>query len=294
MITSWPGSSARRQQSPRPYHLVCSPDHARHRATVRQRYGRRSRTSSGALADARYTPPPRSTRRWGAWARAGRCRPGARFRRAYRERSHTQPSVEGTVALGTETAKPGPARLARAGLGEGGGLLVSGNLGLIYLRTGERLTLEADRETAPATAGHPQGPSWIGFVMVPLARAGHIVIGGRRRRRSRRQRRGRGSARPLRRDGGRASCVVTIAFPTARTILVNSMYDPDTTRWLRSRSSWAHTAVSAGRRPTRSAVVPSGWSDPASPIVGVEAMHVELRDWIARSRGARDDRGQAG
>ncbi len=42
------------------------------------------------------------------------------------------------------------------------------------------------------------------------------------------------------------------------------------------------------------AVVPSEWSEPARPIVGVEAMHGELRDWIARSRSLRDDHDQDG
>jgi hypothetical protein len=34
------------------------------------------------------------------------------------------------------------------------------------------------------------------------------------------------------------------------------------------------------------AVVPVGWSEPADPIVGVEAMHEALRDWLTESQQA--------
>jgi hypothetical protein len=33
------------------------------------------------------------------------------------------------------------------------------------------------------------------------------------------------------------------------------------------------------------AVVPSEWPEPAAPIVGVEAMHAALRDWLAQLGG---------
>ena len=31
------------------------------------------------------------------------------------------------------------------------------------------------------------------------------------------------------------------------------------------------------------ALVPSAWSEPVAPIVGVEAMHLRLRGWMAES-----------
>jgi hypothetical protein len=32
------------------------------------------------------------------------------------------------------------------------------------------------------------------------------------------------------------------------------------------------------------AVIPSDWTEPTTPIVGVEAMHERLRDWLSESQ----------
>jgi hypothetical protein len=37
------------------------------------------------------------------------------------------------------------------------------------------------------------------------------------------------------------------------------------------------------------AVVPADWSEPAEPIVGVEAMHEVLRDWLAQLQRGADE-----
>jgi hypothetical protein len=72
------------------------------------------------------------------------------------------------------------------------------------------------------------------------------------------------------------------------------MYDPDANEVAPFEEFMGSHGGLGGPQTRPFAVVPSEWIEPARPIVGVETMHGELRDWIAASRSPGDDRGQAG
>jgi hypothetical protein len=193
-------------------------------------------------------------------------------------------SVEGTVALG-----PNREALAERSAADGSGeaeeeavVMVSGSLGLIYLPvSSERLTLEQISESHPdlldALATHPG----IGFVMVRSEEHGAIVIGGAGRRRL--------SDDDVEGEDPLAAFDPTAAdhlrrhdrFPHCPDILVNGVYDPDTGEVAPFEEFMGSHGGLGGPQTHPFAVVPAGWSDPADPIVGVEAMHEALRDWLA-------------
>jgi len=166
-------------------------------------------------------------------------------------------------------------------------VLVSGPLGLIYLpHSPERLTLEQIAEAHPklldTLAAHPG----VGFVMVRSQKQGTLVIGA-------------GGHRRLSDDGVEGEDPLahfdpTVAdhlrrhdsFPHCPDILVNSMYDPHSDEVAPFEEFMGSHGGLGGPQTKPFAVVPVVWSEPANPIVGVEAMHEALRDWLAESQQA--------
>ena len=73
-------------------------------------------------------------------------------------------------------------------------------------------------------------------------------------------------------------------FPHCPDLLVNSMYDPHTDEVAPFEEFMGSHGGLGGPQMKPFAVVPADWSDPAGPIVGAQAMHETLRDWLARSR----------
>ncbi len=164
-------------------------------------------------------------------------------------------------------------------------VMVSGGLALIYLPLiPERLTLERIAETHPrlvdTLAAHPG----IGFVMVRSREHGTLVIGGAGRR-------GLSDDR-VEGEDPLAHFDPTAAdhlrrhdrFPHCPDILVNSMYDPGTDEVAPFEEFMGSHGGLGGPQTRPFAVVPAGWSEPPAPIVGVEAMHEALRDWLAQTR----------
>lgn len=200
-------------------------------------------------------------------------------------------SVDGTVALG-----PNREALAqRDGLGRDAKdeaiVMASGGLGLIYLPLSpERLTLEQIAEAHPrlldALTAHPG----IGFVMVRSQTQGAVVMGAAGRRRL--------SDDAVEGEDPLAHFDATTAdhlrrhdrFPHCPDILVNSMYDPDANEVAPFEEFMGSHGGLGGPQTKPFAVVPAEWSVPASAIVGVEAMHETLRDWLAESRVRAEER----
>jgi uncharacterized membrane protein YvlD (DUF360 family) len=277
-------------QSPRPYHLVVLSDHGQTQgAPFAQRYGETlQELVRGALAQGAVYAPAAIDEAWGdigAVLADARQEPGIGGRalaRATRSRS-----VQGTIALGPNRealAQHGaPERTARE---EQAVVLASGCLGLIYLLLGkERLTAEQIAESHPrlldTLAAHPG----IGFVMVRSQAQGAIVIGGAGRRRL--QDDAVEGEDPL-------ACFDPTAadhlrrhdsFPHCPDILVNSMYDPDANEVAPFEEFMGSHGGLGGPQTRPFAVVPATWSEPGAPIVGVEAMHHALRDWLAQTQG---------
>jgi Type I phosphodiesterase / nucleotide pyrophosphatase len=274
-------------QSPRPYQLVVLSDHGQTQGRpFRQRYGETlEEVVRGGLEHGDVHAPPAVEEAWGdvgAVLADARQEPGVGGRmlaRATRSRS-----VEGTVALG-------PNREALAGRGVTGlqgaqeaVVLVSGNLGLVYLTLGaERLTLEQINEAHPrlvdALTAHPG----VGFVML-RSRDGPIVLGA-------------GGCRRLADDSVEGEDPLapfdqTAAdhlrrhdrFPHCPDILVNSTYDERAEEVAPFEEFMGSHGGLGGPQTRPFALVPSDWSHPAKPIVGVEAMHQALAGWRAESR----------
>ena len=276
------------EQAPRPYHLVVLSDHGQTQgAPFRQRYGKTlDELVRGALDRGEVRAPAAVDEAWGdlgaalADARQEPSMGGKALARATRSRA-----VEGTVALG-----PQRQAITDADAKENGSeavVLVSGCLGLVYLTSSkERLTLEEIDEVHPrlveSLATHPG----ISFVMVRSREQGPLAIGARGRRRL---------------DDGTVEGEDPLAgfdetatahlrrhdsFPHCPDILVNGVYDPGTGEVAPFEEFMGSHGGIGGPQTRPFAVIPQEWSDPAMPIVGVEAMHAALMGWLPPTTAA--------
>ncbi len=274
--------------APRPYHLVVLSDHGQTQgAPFRQRYGKTlDELVLAALDRGEVSAPAAVDEAWGdlgaalADARQEPSAGGKALAMATRSRA-----VEGTVALG-------PQRQALSDAAEQQSdseavVMVSGCLGLVYLTASkERMTLEEIEALHPrlveVLASHPG----ISFVMVRSREHGAVAIGSKGRR--------------LLEDGtvegedplagfdetAAAHLRRHDSFPHCPDILVNGAYDPESDEIAPFEEFMGSHGGMGGPQMHPFAVVPSQWSDPAAPIVGVEAMHAELMRWLAE--GARE------
>jgi uncharacterized membrane protein YvlD (DUF360 family) len=272
-------------QAPRPYHLVVLSDHGQTRgAPFRQRYGETlEEVVRGALSQGEVRAPAAIDEAWGdmgavlADARGEPSVGGRMVARATRERM-----VDGTVALGPNREALAE-RDAPAGCNEEEAVvLVSGNLGLIYLPLSkERLSLERISERHPHLLEALSAHAGIGFVMVRSEEHGAVVIGGGGRRHL--------AEDTVEGEDPLAHFDATAAahlrrhdeFPHCPDILVNSMYDPVAEEIAPFEDFMGSHGGLGGPQTRPFAVVPVEWSEPTDPIVGVEAMHELLRDWLA-------------
>jgi hypothetical protein len=275
-------------QSPRPYHLVVLSDHGQTQgAPFRQRYGETlEQVVRGALARGDVYAPAAVDEAWGdvgavlADARQEPSVGGRMLARATRSRS-----VEGTVALG-----PNREALAqRSGEDHGAEgeavVMASGGLGLIYLPSSpERLTIEQIAESHPRLLDTLTAHPGIGFVMVRSQAQGAVVLGGAGQRCL--------SDNVVEGEDPLAHFDATTAdhlrrhdgFPHCPDILVNCMYDPGANEVAPFEEFMGSHGGLGGPQTKPFAVVPADWSEPEAPIVGVEAMHEVLRDWLAKSQ----------
>jgi uncharacterized membrane protein YvlD (DUF360 family) len=274
-------------QSPRPYHLVVLSDHGQTQgAPFRQRYEQTlEELVKGALARGDVHAPAAVDEAWGdvgavlADASQDPGLGGRILARATRSRS-----VEGTVALGpnrealAERGAPADPELEQEAV-----VLVSGPLGLIYLpRSAERLTREQIAEAHPQLLDTLTAHPGIGFVMVRSQEHGTLVIGATGHRRL--------ADDLIEGEDPLAHFDPTVAdhlrrhdsFPHCPDLLVNSMYDPRTDEVAPFEEFMGSHGGLGGPQTKPFAVVPVDWSEPALPIVGVEAMHEVLRDWLAQ------------
>jgi uncharacterized membrane protein YvlD (DUF360 family) len=274
-------------QSPRPYHLVVLSDHGQTQgAPFHQRYGETlQEVVRGALAQGEVYAPAPVDEAWGdvgavlADASQEPSVGGRLLARATRSRS-----VEGTVALG-----PNREALAQRSDPEKDNqeaiVMASGGLGLIYLPTGtERLTQEQIADIHPKLVETLGAHPGIGFVMVRSQEHGALVIGGSGRRRL--------SDDVVEGEDPLAHFDETAAehlrrhdsFPHCPDILVNSMYDPNADEVAPFEEFMGSHGGLGGPQTKPFALVPAEWSEPPTPVVGVEAMHELLRNWLTESR----------
>jgi uncharacterized membrane protein YvlD (DUF360 family) len=275
-------------QSPRPYHLVVLSDHGQTQgAPFRQRYGETlEEVVRRALEQGEVYAPAALDEAWGdvgAVLADARQEPSVGGRMLARATSGR--SVEGTVALGpnrealAQSSAPGRATEDEAVV------MVSGGLALIYLPlVAERLTLEQIAERHPRLVDTLTAHPGIGFVMVRSEAQGALVIGGAGQRRL-----GDDAVEgedPLADFGATAADHLRRhdRFPHCPDILVNSMYDPSTDEVAPFEEFMGSHGGLGGPQSRPFAIVPAAWSEPPAQIIGVQAMHEALHDWLAQSQ----------
>jgi hypothetical protein len=162
-------------------------------------------------------------------------------------------------------------------------VLASGGLGLIYLpERDHRLSLEEIGSLHPALVDTLARHQGIGFIMVRSDEEGALVLsaGGSRRLRDDHVSGedpltpfGPNAADHLRRHDGFAHCP---------DILVNCMYDPESNEVAPFEEFMGSHGGLGGWQSHPFALVPVEWSELGSPIVGVHAMHEQLRAWLSQ------------
>jgi hypothetical protein len=163
-------------------------------------------------------------------------------------------------------------------------VMVSGCLGLVYLTAStERLTLEEIEGLHPRLVGVLGSHPGISFVMVRSREHGPLAIGSSGRRRL-----DDGTVEgedPLAGFGETAAAHLRRhdSFPHCPDILVNGVYDPESGEIAPFEEFMGSHGGLGGPQMKPFAVIPDQWSDPAAPIVGVEAMHGALAGWLAGS-----------
>jgi uncharacterized membrane protein YvlD (DUF360 family) len=275
-------------QAPRPYDLVVLSDHGQTQgAPFRQRYGETlEQVVRDALAHGDVRAPVAVDEAWGdmgavlADARQDSSVGGRALARATRGRA-----VQGTVALGPNRGALAERESSAERPEEEAIVLVSGGLGLVYLGLSpERLTLEQISAAHPrlieALSTHPG----IGFVMVRSREEGALAIGARGRRRL--------EDDAVQGEDPLAPFDATAAehlrrhdrFPHCPDVLVNCMYDPVADEVAPFEEFMGSHGGLGGPQTHPFALIPARWSDPPAPIVGVEAMHAQLNDWLGRAQ----------
>jgi uncharacterized membrane protein YvlD (DUF360 family) len=272
-------------QAPRPYHLVVLSDHGQSQGRpFRQRYGVEleglvEESLAGGDVYAPPAPDEGLSSVGGALTDAREeDNAGARvLARATRDRL-----IDGEVVLGPN--REAAEQAERPGSEHAAVVLASGGLGLISFPTPEhRLSLEEIETMHPglieALSGHPG----IGFVMARGQDEGAVVLGGEGSRRLRDDQ--VSGEDPLRVFGPNAADHLrrTDGFEHCPDILVNCMYDPETNEVAPFEEFMGSHGGLGGWQSHPFALVPTAWTEPEGPIVGVRAMHEALRGWLAET-----------
>ena len=273
------------EQAPRPYHLVVLSDHGQTQGRpFRQRYGLElEELVQGALAGGEVYAPPAPDE--GLSSLGGALTdardeegPGAKMlARATRDRL-----VDGDVVLGPNRSAVEDSLTDASD--HAAVVLASGGLGLISLPEQEhRLSLGEIESLHPRLITTLVDHPGIGFVMVRADGDGAVVLGaGGSRHLSDDRVTGED---PLRDFGPNAADHLrrTDGFPHCPDILVNCLYDAEANEVAPFEEFMGSHGSLGGWQTRPFALVPSSWSEPPEAIVGVRAMHEELRGWLAET-----------
>jgi uncharacterized membrane protein YvlD (DUF360 family) len=270
------------KDAPRPYHLVVLADHGQTQgATFENRYGTtleqlveeacaaksvESATSGDEAVGYLSASLTEASRGDNALART--------VRRATERRT-----VNGAVVIGKEEReeirreKEAPPEIV---------VMASGCLGLIsFPREPGRVTLERIYELYPRVISTLRDHPGIGFMLARSEQYGAIVIGeqglcfldeGRVE-----------GENPLAPFGPNAAQHVkrTDGFPNCADIMINSTYWPETGEVAAFEELVGSHGGLGGPQSYPFVLVPRDWALPKEPIIGAEAMHRQMRRWLA-------------
>ena len=123
----------------------------------------------------------------------------------------------------------------------------------------------------------------IGFLMVRSDEDGAVVLGARGSRRLRDDQ--VAGVDPLRHFGVNAADHLrrTDGFRHCPDILVNCIYDPEQNEVAPFEEFMGSHGGLGGWQSRPFALVPTSWTEPDGPIVGVRAMHEKLRGWLVET-----------
>ena len=272
------------KDAPRPYHLVVLADHGQTQgATFENRYGTtleqlveeacaaksvESATSGDEAVGYLSASLTEASRGDNALART--------VRRATERRT-----VNGAVVIGKEEREEMRRGKEREGPPEIV-VMASGCLGLIsFPREPGRVTLERIHELYPRVISTLRDHPGIGFMLARSEQYGAIVIGeqglcfldeGRVE-----------GENPLAPFGPNAAQHVkrTDGFPNCADIMINSTYWPETGEVAAFEELVGSHGGLGGPQSYPFVLVPRDWALPKEPIIGAEAMHRQMRRWLA-------------
>jgi hypothetical protein len=135
---------------------------------------------------------------------------------------------------------------------------------------------QAHPNLIPTLTAHPG----IGFVMVRTGDGEALVLGENGERRLRDDE--VSGSDPLSGFGPNAADHLrrTDGFTHCSDLLVNCVYDPEANEVAPFEEFMGSHGGLGGWQTRPFALVPSSWSEPPAPIVGVRAMHDALRGWL--------------
>ena len=275
------------RDAPRPYHLVVLSDHGQSQGTTfLDRYGAslEQLVTSACEVESVHAAKGGSDEALGylgaglTEAAAADGVPARAVRRATRRRR-----LEGAVRLGM---KEGDAEPGRDGSADGRppelSVMASGCLGLIsFPREPGRVTLEQVERLHPRLIAALRDHPGVGFLLVRSERNGAVVIGARGTRYLDEDR--LEGEDPLAPFGPHAADHVrrTDAFPHCPDIMINSTYWDETDEVAAFEELVGSHGGMGGEQGFPFAVVPRDWELPSGMIVGAEAMHRQMRRWLA-------------
>jgi uncharacterized membrane protein YvlD (DUF360 family) len=270
------------EQAPRPYHLVVLSDHGQAQGRpFRQRYGvELEELVRGALTGGEVYAPPAPDEALSALGGAltdarDEQGPGARMlARATRDRL-----VDGDVVLGPNRDAVQDSHADASG--HAAVVLASGGLGLISLpERKHRLTIGEIESLHPHLVSTLVEHPGVGFVLVRANGDGAVVLGADGTRHLADDR--VTGEDPLRDFGPNAADHLrrTDGFAHCPDVLVNCLYDAEANEVAPFEEFMGSHGGLGGWQMLPFALVPAAWSEPENPIVGVRAMHDELRGWL--------------
>jgi uncharacterized membrane protein YvlD (DUF360 family) len=268
--------------APRPYHLVVLSDHGQTQGRpFRQRYDEALEdVVQGALGGGEVYAPLAPDEGLGAVGSAlTDAREEDNAGAKVLARATKDQLVDGQVMLGED--RKAAKQADEAGEEHTAIVLASGGLGLVSLpELDHRMSRQEIDASHPELIGSLAGHEGIGFVMVRDAEQGAVAIGASGSRRLSDD--AVTGTDPLADFGPNAADHLrrTDGFPHCPDLLVNCTFDPEANECAPFEEFMGSHGGLGGWQSHPFALVPSEWSEPATPIVGVRAMHDALRGWL--------------
>jgi len=272
------------KDAPRPYHLVVLADHGQTQgATFKNRFGTTLEQLVEKACAAEIVESATSGDEAVGYLSASLTEASSGDNALARtvRRATERRTVDGAVVIGKEEReelrrekeREAPPELI---------ILASGCLGLIsFPREPGRVTLERIHERYPHVISTLRDHPGIGFLLARSEQYGAIVI-GEQGLSFLDEARVEGE-NPLAPFGPNAARHVkrTDGFPNCADIMVNSAYWPETGEVAAFEELVGSHGGLGGPQSHPFVLVPRDWALPKEPIIGAEAMHLQMRRWLA-------------